>query len=219
MLFRDQDNSSFSNKSKASASTEKTSLKHMLISSMISAPIIFSANHSAFAVSKNNELLEKKADAEYCAPDLLAFPNHSKPDSSGLLPIVLEADDVTAEGEKKVILSGDSFVAQGRQSVNAETIIYDRENDQVQANGDVELRSVAGDLVTADRVDLDVNTLLGNAENAEYRLAKRGRITDKTNAVEVQSRGSAETVSMEGEDFVRLKNAEYTLILISFFSI
>jgi len=86
------------------------------------------------------------------------------------LPIVLEADSVEAVNDKQVTLKGAAFVAQGRQSVGAETISYDRENDKLKANGNVEARSIAGDVITAESLDLDITSVIGDAKNATFKL-------------------------------------------------
>ena len=146
-----------------------------------------------------------------CKPDILPFPNNKvKGPDGGVLPIVLEADSVESDGKDKITLKGKAFVAQGRQSISGDKVEYDRENDQVKADGNVKMRSVAGDQITADSFNLDVDTSIGKAKNATFKLATRGEITEETNAVLVQSRGSAKHVSIEGEDFVRLKDAVYT---------
>ncbi len=206
MLFRDRVNLSLT-----PALKKSSKLKVKLITSLIAAPVMMVGHSAVFAAPSGNANFDDEAQrSSHCSPDILAFPNHSKADSEGVLPIVLEADEVESEGKKKVTLKGKAFVAQGRQSIGGETIVYDRENDKVQANGAVELRSVAGDLITAESVELDVNTSIGSADNAKFKLAERGFITEQTNAVAVQSRGSAKKVLVEGEDFVRLKKAAYT---------
>ena len=210
MLFRDRVNLTYQ-----TLLNRNSKLKVKLIASLLSIPVVIAVQGSSYAAPFGNSLLDNKEleaeeRAEHCKPDILAFPNHSQIGSDGILPIVVEADNVETQGKKKVNLSGKAFVAQGRQSVAGENIEYDRENDKVKASGNVELRSVVGDLVKADSVDLDVNTSIGSAKNAKFKLAKRGAISAETNAVEVQSRGSAKNVSIEGEDFVRLKSVVYT---------
>lgn len=206
MLFRDRVNLSLN-----TVLSGNSKLKVKLLTSLLTAPVVMGAQSTAFAASLENPFLAKNTSrAAHCKPDLLAFPNHSQADADGVVPIVLEADNVTSEGKDKVKLTGKAFVGQGRQSISGANIEYNRENDNVKAKGNVELRSIVGDLISADSVDLDVNTSIGNAKNAKFKLAKRGAITKDTNAVEVQSRGSADSVSVEGEDFVRLKNAVYT---------
>jgi len=164
-------------------------------------PVVYSAN--VFAESCVGEKCA-------CEPNIIAFPNNTVDGPKGKIPIVLEADNVESQGDKAVILSGDAFVAQGRQSISAGKITYSKETDRATGEGDVTLRSVAGDLVTADSIDLDINSKIGSAKNAKFKLAERGLIEEETNAVAVQSRGSAGELSMEGEQFVRLKNVEYT---------
>lgn len=164
-------------------------------------PIIYSMNAAA------ESCIEGKCG---CEPNILAFPNNTVDGPKGKIPIVLEADNVESQGDKAVVLSGDAFVAQGRQSISAEQITYSKETNQASGEGNVTLRSVAGDKVTADSIDLDVNSKIGLAKNAKFKLAERGLIEEETNAVAVQSRGSADELAVEGEQFVRLKNVEYT---------
>lgn len=186
-------------------------LKVKLTTTILAVPVVIAIQTTSYAAPSGNAAFDSTVEsAAHCRPDLLAFPNHSQADADGISPIVVEADDVQTQGKEKVNLKGNAFVAQGRQSITGENIEYDRENDKVKASGGVELRSVSGDLVQADAIDLDVNSSLGTAKNAKFKLAKRGTITAETNAVEVQSRGSAKSVSIEGEDFVRLKGAVYT---------
>ena len=186
-------------------------LKIKLTTVLLAAPVLIAIQGVSYAAPSGNAAFDNNAErAAHCQPDLLAFPKHSQTGSDGVLPIVVEADDVETQGKEKINLKGNAFVAQGRQSIAGEKIQYDRKNDKVKASGNVELRSVAGDLVEADNIDLDVNSSLGTATNAKFKLAKRGAITNETNAVEVQSRGKAKSVSIEGEDFVRLKGALYT---------
>ena len=206
MLFRNRVNLPYQ-----TVLNRNSKLKVKLITTLLAAPVMIATQNISYAAPSANAVFDSNTErAAHCRPDLLAFPNHSQADADGILPIVVEADDVETEGKEKVNLKGNAFVAQGRQSITGESIEYDRENDKVKASGKVELRSVAGDLIQADDVDLDVNSSLGTAKNAKFKLAKRGEITDETNAVEVQSRGSAKSVSIEGEDFVRLKGAVYT---------
>ncbi len=145
-----------------------------------------------------------------CQPDIIAFPNNTVDGPEGKIPLVLEADNVESDGQKSITLSGKAFVAQGRQSIAGEKLTYDKETSEVQGSGNVTLRSVAGDLVTAESIDLDVNNKIGTARDAKFKLAERGYIEEETNAVEVHSRGKAAEISLEGEDFARLKKVEYT---------
>ena len=145
-----------------------------------------------------------------CRPDIIAFPNYTVDGPQGKIPIILEADNVESQSDKEVVLSGDAFVAQGRQSISAGKITYSKETERATGEGDVTLRSVAGDLITADTIELDINSKIGSAKNAKFKIAERGLIEAETNAVEIQSRGTAKELAVEGDDFVRLKKVAYT---------
>lgn len=170
---------------------------------------------STLVVSPTNLLAQQCAGTDlsqcHCQPSILSFPNNTvEGGASDKIPVLLEADNVEADGEDSVTLSGDAFVAQGRQSISGGTITYSRETDQVNAVGGVKLRSLAGDSVEADSIELDVNQKIGVATNAKFKLAERGEIAPETNAVAVQSRGTASKISLEGEQFVRMENVKYT---------
>jgi len=147
----------------------------------------------------------------HCQANIIGFPNNAiNVGEGGKLPVLLEADQVEADGEDSVTLSGGAYVAQGRQSISGGVITYSRETDQISAVGGVQLRSVAGDSITADSVSLDVNQKLGVAQNAKFKIAERGEIAPETNAVRVQARGDAQEIALEGEQFIRMKNVKYT---------
>lgn len=198
MFFRNRFNLTF---------VSLTNTKRMVNFAAVSTALVV----SNMAIAAQSTCTDPSNEDCLCKPDILGFPNNkvAGPDG-GALPIVLEADDVESDGDKKITLKGKAFVAQGRQSVGGDTVVYDRENDKLQAQGNVELRSLAGDQITADSLNLDINTAIGNAKNAKFKLAQRGDITEDTNAVLVQSRGSAKTVLIEGQDLVRLNDVEYT---------
>jgi len=128
----------------------------------------------------------------------------------GQFPIVLEADDVSASGDEVVVLTGNAEVSQGRQTVVADKLEYYRETERVVAQGNVEVISPNGDYLSADSVDVVTSTSIGSMENAQFKLAKGLTSEGGVDTVQIDSRGSADKVSLEGEGFVRLEGAEYS---------
>ena len=146
-----------------------------------------------------------------CKPSVLNFASPTtQADEDGQFPILLEADDLITEGEDVVRLIGDAEVSQGRQTIVADKLEYYRESERVVAQGNVELISPNGDYLSADLVDVVTSSSIGSLENAQFKLAKGIKSDDGVDTVEIESRGSAEKVFLEGEGFVRLENGRYT---------
>ncbi len=162
----------------------------------------FSPN-SVFAACKGVDCVCKPSELNFASP---ATP----PNADGQYPISLEADDVQAQGEDLVELSGNATVQQGRQTIVADNIKYNRETERVVANGSVELISEKGDYLASDSIDVAAPTQIGRLTNSQFKLAKSLSTADGVDTVKIESRGSADVVNLEGEGVIRLENASYT---------
>jgi len=146
-----------------------------------------------------------------CAPSELQFATPTAQlNEDGQYPIILEADDMATQGDESVVLTGNAEVSQGRQTVVADKIEYYRESERVVANGNIELISPNGDYLSAESIDVVTSTSIGSLENANFKLAKKISSDSGIDTVEIDSRGSADKVLLQGESFVRLENTEYT---------
>ena len=146
-----------------------------------------------------------------CVPSELQFATPTtQVNEDGQYPIVLEADDVATQGDESVILTGDAEVSQGRQTIVADKLEYYRETERVVANGNIELISPNGDYISADAVDVVTSTSIGSLDNAQFKLAKGISSDNGIDTVQIDSRGSADKVLLQGESFVRLEGATYT---------
>ncbi len=146
-----------------------------------------------------------------CAPSELQFTSPVlTPDEDGQYPISLEADNVEADGDDLVTLSGNAEVTQGRQTIVADKLQYYRESERVVADGRVEMISEKGDYLASEAIDVHVPTQIGSMKNSSFKLSQGITSADGIDTVQIQSRGSAEQVNLEGEGFVRLQNAKYT---------
>lgn len=146
-----------------------------------------------------------------CKPSELQFktPTLAK-NSEGKYPISLEANEVEAQGEDLVMLSGDAEVQQGRQTIVADRIRYYRASERVIAEGQVEMISENGDYLSSDEIDVHVPTQIGSMTNAEFKLSEGLKSEDGVDTAFIESRGSADKVHLEGEGVVRLEQARYT---------
>ncbi len=165
------------------------------------AMFVFSSN--AAAACKGIDCVCLPSELEFASPALA-------PNADGEYPISLEADSVESEGDDLVTLSGNAEVTKGRQTVVADKLQYYRESERVVAEGSVEMISERGDYLKSDAIDVHVPTQIGTLKNSEFKLARSMSRSGDRDVVKVESRGSAELVSLEGEGFVRLENANYS---------
>ena len=150
-------------------------------------------------------------DSCVCKPSELQFASPAAQlNDDGQFPIVLEADDVAADGENIVTLTGNAEVSQGRQTIVADQIQYYRDTERVVAKGNIEFISDSGDYISADAVDFTTSTSIGTLSESQFKLAKGINSADGIDTVQIDSRGSAKAIHLEGEGYVSLENAKYT---------
>lgn len=146
-----------------------------------------------------------------CIPSEIQFASPVLgPDEDGEYSISLDADNIESEGDDVVTLTGDAVVAQGRRTVVADKLQYYRESERVVAEGGVEMISLNGDYLSSDSIDVHVPTQIGTLKNSQFKLARGISSADGIDTVQIESRGSAEIVDLEGQGFVRLENADYS---------
>jgi LPS-assembly protein len=152
------------------------------------------------------------AAEQICVPDLLSLPAPGPaPEKPGdPIPIELEGDEVESVKEDIVSMRGNATLKRGRQTMSADQIRYHRQTDEVEGEGNVILHSQHGDRLSASNIKLQVETFIGEAEEAEYRFAKRDRVPKEPDKAFVNARGSAEKIFFEGHDVMRLENVRYT---------
>lgn len=158
---------------------------------------------SAHAACKGIGCVCKPSEIQFASPILEAGEN-------GKFPISLEADDVEAQGEDLVTLTGNAEVSQGRQTIVADQLKYYRATDRVVANGSVEMISENGDYLASDSIDVHAPTQIGQLKNTQFKLAQSISTKEGIDTVAIGARGSADVVNLEGEGLIRLENASYT---------
>lgn len=170
---------------------------------MLSVVALLMASSVANAACKGHNCACEASIIEYESPKLAKNPD-------GQYPISLEADDVEADGDDLVTLSGNAEVTQGRQTIVADSLQYYQESERVVANGNVEMISDKGDYLSSQSIDVHVPTQIGQLTDAEFKLSKGLTRANGIDTVEIHSRGAAGVLSLEGEGMVRLENASYT---------
>ena len=178
-------------------------LTSLSVAVALSSAIYSIAPQNAEAACKGINCVCKPSVLNYATPTL-------EPDENGDYLIALEADNVLSQGENLVELSGNAKVEQGRQTIVADNLKYYRESERVVATGNVEMISEKGDYLSSESVDVIAPTQIGTLVNSEFKLSKGINSSDGVDIAEIESRGSAELISLEGEGVVRLSNAKFT---------
>ena len=146
-----------------------------------------------------------------CIPSVLSYASPTlEANEDGEYPVSLEADNVLSQGDDLVELQGNAAVQQGRQTIVADNLKYYRESERVVATGNVELISEGGDYLSSDSIDVNAATQIGTLNKSTFKLAKGLTSSEGIDTAEIESRGAAETVNLEGEGVVRLFDATYT---------
>ena len=146
-----------------------------------------------------------------CLPSELQFASPTiAPGENGKFPISLEADNVEAEGQELVTLSGNAEVKQGRKTIVADQIKYYRDSDRVVAKGNVEMITDRGDYISSQEIDVYAPTQIGSLTNSQFKLAQSIDSDNGIDTVKIESRGSAGEINLEGENLFSLKDALYT---------
>jgi LPS-assembly protein len=158
---------------------------------------------NASAACKGLECACVPSEIQFASPLLAA-------DADGDYPISLEADNVESQGEDVVTLTGNAEVTQGRLTVVADKLQYYRQSERVVAEGGVEMISENGDYLSSEAIDVHVPTQIGKLKKSQFKLARGLTSANGVDTVQIESRGSAELVSLEGEGFMRLENADYS---------
>lgn len=146
-----------------------------------------------------------------CTPSEIQFASPTmQPTADGRYPISLEADNVEAQGDELVTLTGNAEVSQGRQTIVADSVKYYRNTDRVVATGNVEMISENGDYLSSESIDVAAPSQIGTLTNTEFKLASALTREGGIDTVQIESRGTAGKVNLEGEGILSLEDASYT---------
>lgn len=146
-----------------------------------------------------------------CDPDVISRPRPSETiGEGGAIPIEMEGDEVETVGQDTVTMRGNAQLLRGAEAVFGEMLSYSRSTDQLNAEGKVTVYSKDGDKLEAEKVNMEVETHIGEAENVEYRIAKRNIVHQDPEKTYIRARGKADKVYLEGHDVTRLENVTYT---------
>lgn len=146
-----------------------------------------------------------------CVPSEIQFASSTgRPNADGQYPIELEADDVEAQGEESVTLTGNAQVSQGRRTIVADKLKFYRETERVVAEGGVEIISEEGNYVSSDSIDVHAPTQIGQLINSEFKMASGMTSENGVDTVQLAGRGSAGVLNLEGEGVMTMEDAAFT---------
>jgi LPS-assembly protein len=162
-----------------------------------------------------------------CAADQIRIPSTLLPylgQDHSKFPIELEADQINSIESGVLALVGNASVIQGAQAVFADRMAFSREDRVVKAAGGVVMHSIQGDRITADLLQLDLETRIGRVDNVHFQIAttdpsiKRcpsgGCLAEQridqsaVSGAQARLRGYAKRGYFEGHDRERLENVE-----------
>ncbi len=164
----------------------------------------------AYTVGIGSMLFATATYADVCAPDTISRPAPAEVPEGEPIPIEMEGDEVVSVKDDTVTMRGNAQLIRGKEAVFGDLLSYSRKSDELKAEGNVVLYSRDGDRISADRVEMEVETHIGEAENVDYRIAHRNRPHTDPEKVNIRARGQAGMVFLEGHDVTRLKDVTYS---------
>ena len=131
-------------------------------------------------------------------------------DEVNQLPLELEADDIDLPDSNTVELKGKAYAQQGPQKISADKIRYSKNDNQVDAQGGVEVYSPYGDRFYSDGLELEMDTFTGTANNIDYVVADRTYTPKLENNAFAMARGNAASAEFLGHDLMEFQDVVYT---------
>ena len=115
-------------------------------------------------------------DRDICPQPRIDVPARLRSASGGdpgLLDTLIEGDEIELLPDNTVILLGNAQILQGRRGVFADRITYNKDSYTATAEGGVTYYTAEGDKVTTDRLQLEVDTFIGDAGRTRFWVADR----------------------------------------------
>lgn len=119
------------------------------------------------------------------------------PQDNSQFPIEISAEQAEVTKDNLSTFTGNVVITQGNQELDADTVVYDRQTERMEATGNVRYEK-EGIMVEGERATLDTKTDTGQFRDTHYRVADR------------HARGEAEVLMKDGPTVSRMKNATYT---------
>lgn len=124
-------------------------------------------------------------------------PKHTRPTGLAADAVYVEADHALLDAEGLSNLDGDVFIDDGSQVLNALQATYHNKTKQITGDGKVFLRTETLE-VNSDSIDYNLDTHIGEALAAHYRLPVSG------------AHGKSSKILRKGKSLTEMQNASYT---------
>ena len=106
-----------------------------------------------------------------------AVASHAQEISGGSEPVVLEADELTHDLDRGIVVAtGNVEIAQGGRVILADTVTYNEQTDTVTATGNVVMLEPGGEVIFADYAEVTENMKYGVIRNIRILLTDTSRI-------------------------------------------
>ena len=151
-----------------------------LRTSFISAALLMST-HTGTVVAEDTLFF---AEPEICPKDVIDIPQillDAYGSDTSSQEIVLESDQIESPDGNSLMLTGNAQVIQGSQAIFGQSITYDKESFSLNAEDDVTLITPTGDKLSMDRLNLEMETMIGDADSVSFQLAERESTNKKRN--------------------------------------
>ena len=123
--------------------------------------------------------------------------------------VAIEADQ-TELVDKKIVFTGNAELERDGMIVNADKLSYDKTADSFAGQGNIRIQDPAGNIFDAQSMEMEVETLIGTAEDVHYSLTSGAVAGKQDSAKYIRAHGSAKRVDFEGHDLVTLHDATYS---------
>jgi LPS-assembly protein len=123
--------------------------------------------------------------------------------------VAIEADQ-TELIDKKLVFTGNAELERDGMIVSADKLSYDKTADSFAGQGNILIQDPTGNVFEAQSMEMEVETLIGTAEDVHYSLTS-GAVAGKPDGAKyIRAHGTAKRVDFEGHDLVTLHDATYS---------
>jgi LPS-assembly protein len=130
------------------------------------------------------------------------------PASGEALPIVIDADRIEGVSGKQTTAQGNASLRRGDLSVQADSLTYEEENEDVEARGNVRFES-GGSVMSGPLLRYRIPDATGRFDKPEFNLAPR-KPRASMGEQPISARGRAESIEFLGENLFRINDGFVT---------
>lgn len=142
-----------------------------------------------------------------CVADTVGF----KPADSELKQgaVAIEADQTEIVG-KTILFTGNAELEKDGMMVSADQLSYDKASDSFAGKGNIRIQDPAGNVFQAQKMEMEVETMIGSAEDVKYTLTLKTAGKAPRGTKFIRAHGMAKSIDFEGHDLIVLNDATYS---------